>query len=492
MKIRHRLMILVGLPIVCQAITVGLLSMSQARVDQLVLQEAKAKRVVSATRDINAGLDRMVLVFTGAGLVGQGSKAGVKHQMKDLEKDFAQLSDLVKDNPEASNAVADLKFSSYKFVENIAELARSYKPGESKLFLSQFIGQEEFFESLQIRYEAVSNSVEKLMDIYQPLASDFQPQALKARADLRLTLLFAVVFNVLLVVYLALSVSRTTVARLGQLMKNLKAFTVGEPVIARLSGDDELTDLDKAFAEMADERQRFEEMKKSIRAMVNHDLRSPLTSMGLRLELLLERGQGSLPPEVLSELKTMNSEVHRLSRLAKTLLDIEKIEDGKIEMAPENVSCLDLVDTALGAIEMQAKWKKISISIDVPNQIICRCDRDRTIQVLVNLLSNAIKFTPSKSNISVAVSAVDNERIRFKVTDEGPGVPADQVSRLFSKFAQLEQSPETRQQGSGLGLYICKMLLSAQNGSIGYTAGETGGSAFWFELPMAEQCVAAI
>ena len=114
------------------------------------------------------------------------------------------------------------------------------------------------------------------------------------------------------------------------------------------------------------------------------------------------------------------------------------------------------------------------------------CDSDRTIQVLVNLLSNAIKFAPKDSVITLRSKLTTDHSFRFEVVDQGPGVPPDQINSLFAKFHQLDQPTAVKQEGSGLGLYICRMLITAQGGKVGYTSPGDRGSCFWFELPLKE------
>jgi signal transduction histidine kinase len=217
-------------------------------------------------------------------------------------------------------------------------------------------------------------------------------------------------------------------------------------------------------------------------AMLSHDLKSPLSSITLNVELILNTHSDSLPEQVKRILGRTQSDVNRLSRMASTLLDAEKLEAGKLNLSTSETRCSELIECALAAVWSLANQKGIELKIEQDGEIIVLCDKDRTIQVLVNLLANAIKFSPKKSAIAIRFLVTPARLIRFEVIDEGPGVPPNQVGSLFSKFQQLDQPSEIQKQGSGLGLYICKKLINAQGGKIGYLPAETGGSCFWFEF----------
>ena len=223
-----------------------------------------------------------------------------------------------------------------------------------------------------------------------------------------------------------------------------------------------------------------------MRAMVNHDLRSPLTSMVLRLELMMTTElAGDLSPKMLKDLKILRSETERLKRLANTLLDIDKMEDGSVDVKPVNTPCDEMVEVSVEAVLLQCSRKKIEIKQTLPEACEFYCDKDRTIQVIINFLSNAAKFAQKNSRIEVLVhqSELRPDFWRLEILDEGPGVPQDKRDKLFAKFVQLDQPDEVRKEGSGLGLYICKMLIEAQQGHVGFYARQTGGSSFWLEIP---------
>ncbi len=141
----------------------------------------------------------------------------------------------------------------------------------------------------------------------------------------------------------------------------------------------------------------------------------------------------------------------------------------------------NIVESSVSAVAFLAQHKQIEFEENIPNNIMVLCDEDRTIQCVVNLLSNAIKFSPKGSKVQVNVSSTEGW-YRLEVIDQGPGVPDSEQGNLFNKFVQLKQPESTKKEGSGLGLYICRLLIEAQGGRLGYRSPEEKGSCFYLEL----------
>lgn len=486
MKLRHKLVLLFGAPIIWQITATTFLASSLARIDRLAEEETNAKKVVSLCLEVQGLLGQTFVVLSTAGLVDPTRGSHTKDVIvQRMETDFVALHELTQTNNKAKPIVEKMEHDCRRLVDRwqeMAEAVRKMDALKTHFVFAEFLTKDEYVDSLVASFHEVHLDTADMLAIYEPIAQDFRPQALKAREDFRFALGATIVAGLVFVTAIALSLNRNTLQRLQTLMLNMRAFSKGDSVIVPLQGDDELADLDKAFRTIAEERNQLEEIRKSMRAMVSHDLRSPLASMLLKIELLLDPLAESLPPSVESQLRLLDSELQRLNRLANTLLDIEKIEDGNLDIYTELLPATDVIGTAIKSVEAQADWKRITIKVSADSELMCFADRDRTIQVLVNLLSNAIKFTPKGSAIEIVAGRASNGRLRLEVIDSGPGVPVDQVGRLFGKFSQLEQAQETRKQGSGLGLYICKMLIHAQKGEVGYEPREVG-SCFWFELP---------
>jgi signal transduction histidine kinase len=487
-KIRSQLIVLLGLPIVCQIASAAYLAHALEKEEALALQEMTAKRIVAICLEINGVMAQTVLAMGGLTLTGRGENETLEENLRSsTTKKIAELSELIGKDPHQKDLIAKFTVDSNRLIDNVADLARSYVPGKNQLFLSQFTSTDDYLDQLAMMIKGIQDDTSAMLKQYGPMARELKPKALHAKAELRKAVFTAIIANVLLVVILGAVLQFNTLERLKRLIANMHVFS-DKKIIAGLDGNDELSEISRAFCEVATQRNNFEEASRSLRAMVSHDLRSPLTSMGLSVEMAL--GEAEIPPKTKRTMKMVLSEITRLRRLANTLLDLEKMEDGKLEVQGELHYCDELIETAIAASSSLSEQKQIKIATELGDEE-CFCDRDRTIQILVNLLSNAVKFSPTASTVKISARQVDNF-VRIEIEDEGAGVAEADQAQLFGKFKQLDQAGETKAQGSGLGLYICKMLATAQHGRIGYSPGKEKGSCFWMELPVDESPTASV
>ncbi len=483
MKIRHRILILLALPLLALLFMVGPLSIALADVDRIAQKESEAKRIISLTDEIYGLIGKQIVLVAGSQF---GSPKKVERAANEIRGELRprinELKTLVNSNQKMLSLVDRIDINCQKHIDGWEEMSQTYGSGEQKFYMAQFLERYELAEFMKVLYDQLQEDVETLVNHYGREANEFQPRQLKNRENLRhiIELSVALVFTFVLIAYV--TTSKTTLARLQILMNNIRKFSRGEKSLDVLPGEDELAELDKAFRAMSDERNRLEEKRQAMRAMVNHDLRSPLTSINLRLDLLIDRSGPSLEAPVLDQLKRMYVESARLVRLASTLLDVDRLEDGMVDLDIKAHQTSALIDAASEAVLTLAERKSINFA-DETKRYTLMCDGDKVIQVLVNLLSNAIKFSPEHSIVIIKNELSEDKLIRFSIIDQGPGIPAADVDRLFSKFTRFAQNQPIKQDGSGLGLYICKMLIEAQGGRLGYTPTNEGGSCFWFELP---------
>ncbi|HMP50700.1 MAG TPA: ATP-binding protein [Candidatus Melainabacteria bacterium] len=216
-------------------------------------------------------------------------------------------------------------------------------------------------------------------------------------------------------------------------------------------------------------------------SMVSHELRTPLTSIKGSLGLL-EGGKGGELSDRGKRLVTMGrQECDRLVRLINDILDIRKIEAGKLEIERKSVVPSVIVAEAIEALSAYAAEHKVRIEAsDLASEPIL-ADRDRIAQVLTNLLSNAVKFSPEGGVVQVSSSLMP-DRVRIEVKDQGPGISEQDQKKLFKKFQQVNSTDSRPKGGTGLGLAICKSLVDQHEGEIGLTSAPGAGSTFWFEI----------
>jgi PAS domain S-box-containing protein len=226
-----------------------------------------------------------------------------------------------------------------------------------------------------------------------------------------------------------------------------------------------------------------EQMKKEFTSTLSHELRTPLTSIVGSLQLINSGVLGDVDKDVLELTHVAERNSQRLLDLINDILDIEKIESGKLTMMPELLSLDEVVGESLVlnkgfAERFQVRYEARGALL--PVQV--KADRKRLLQVMTNLLSNAAKFSPPGEPVEVTMED-HGAKVRVGVHDHGPGIPESFRSRIFARFAQADSSVTRQKGGTGLGLAICKRLIELMDGRIGFTDREGGGTVFYFELP---------
>jgi signal transduction histidine kinase len=173
-----------------------------------------------------------------------------------------------------------------------------------------------------------------------------------------------------------------------------------------------------------------------------------------------------------------------MQNILDDLLDLSRIQSGKIELHRRRVSAESLVTTAIAGHRAPAEEKGVLLRSEVlPGVGETFADPDRLDLVFSNLLGNAIRFTPAGSEVVVRARPVEGT-LRFEVTDSGPGIPVEHQAQLFEKFFRVPGAPSG---GVGLGLFICKEIVIAHGGTIGVISTPGQGATFWFELPLAPE-----
>ena len=230
------------------------------------------------------------------------------------------------------------------------------------------------------------------------------------------------------------------------------------------------------------ERKEMERRVSEFYSTVSHELRTPLTSIRASLGLLEGGLAGALSAKATKLVDIARSECDRLIRLINDILDIRKIEAGKLELRISPVSVKKIVDLTIQGTAGMALECGVKLVSVVTTEREIRADQDRLIQVLTNLVSNALKFSPPDGEVTVQVED-DGLFCRFSVTDKGPGIPEDQLSKLFGLFQQLDSTDSRPKGGTGLGLAISKAIVEQHGGVVGVDTKPGRGSTFYFDVP---------
>lgn len=236
------------------------------------------------------------------------------------------------------------------------------------------------------------------------------------------------------------------------------------------------------------ERKQIERMKNEFVSTVSHELRTPLTSIRGSLGLIAGGVAGEIPAQARMLVDIAHNNAERLVRLINDILDVEKIESGKLEFHNRNLDLMPLVEQALS--DNQAYGAQLGVSFTLTQsarEAWVYGDSDRLLQVMANLLSNAAKFSPRGATVSVAATQPQPGWVRVAVQDHGPGIPPEFHARIFEKFAQADSSDTRQKGGTGLGLSITRALVEKMNGFIGFDSTPGVGTTFYFELPLQRQ-----
>jgi NtrC-family two-component system sensor histidine kinase KinB len=215
---------------------------------------------------------------------------------------------------------------------------------------------------------------------------------------------------------------------------------------------------------------RFDELKNDLVATVAHELRTPLTSLRMAVHLCLEEAAGPLTEKQAELLHAAREDCERLQTIVDDLLDLSRMQSGRVEVSPVALSAKALAEAAA------ADTKTVVTVVEPILPVLA--DPERIGLVLHNLLQNAARYS---EHVELRVEPL-GDRVRFSVLDRGPGVPAEFRERIFDKFFRV---PGAKGEGIGLGLYISREIVQAHGGAIGVDDAPGGGSRFWFTLPTA-------
>jgi signal transduction histidine kinase len=251
---------------------------------------------------------------------------------------------------------------------------------------------------------------------------------------------------------------------------------------------------EKAQEEIRRRSQVLEEQNRSIQeanrlkseflANMSHELRTPLNAVIGFSEILIDEKTGAINPAQREYLNDIWTSGKHLLQLINDVLDLAKVEAGKMELNPQTFSVKAAIAEGCAIIKAAALKKNIALHIEAPPEdLVATLDPLRFKQVLYNLLSNAVKFTPDNGVVTLTVSRDDDQQIRLQVQDTGIGIKKEDLPRLFHEFEQLDSGLDRREQGTGLGLALTRKFVELQHGSITVESEFGKGSTFMVVLP---------
>jgi two-component system cell cycle sensor histidine kinase PleC len=248
-----------------------------------------------------------------------------------------------------------------------------------------------------------------------------------------------------------------------------------------------LSELADHLTRANEQLRRLSDAKSDFVAAVSHDLRTPLTTITEGIRLTEDGALGPVSSDQREFLRMAREDAQRLGDLIDDLLDIARIERGRLALHPARVIVQTEVRRVQASYVAYAREKGLAMAVELPEApLAVVCDPQHYYRILVNLVSNAVKYTPAGGRIVIRTSTGPDGMILTAVEDTGIGIPRDQQRHIFGKFIEIRRAGAVRSTGSGLGLALCRELVEANRGRIGFTSEEHSGSRFFFALPAAD------
>lgn len=269
--------------------------------------------------------------------------------------------------------------------------------------------------------------------------------------------------------------------QLGQALENARLFE--KTWRAHQELEKRVEDRTKELTHTLEELTSISQRKTDFVSSVSHELRTPLTSIKGYASILLAGKLGALPEEVRLRLEKVNKHSDELVQLVNELLDISRIESGKVTMKQEPQNLRKIVEEAIDMVSVLAKEKQIELSYVIPEDTLnILADRQQLQRVFINIINNAVKFTPSGGKINVRSKTMNNH-VQIDVTDTGYGIPEDSLEKLFNEFYRVDNPINQQIKGTGLGLALVKHIIEAHKGKIWVRSKVGAGSTFSFTIP---------
>jgi len=277
----------------------------------------------------------------------------------------------------------------------------------------------------------------------------------------------------------------------------LGLFAIVAVMLARLRASSERErdahrKLALSYAALDELRKQQLLIKDQILSNVSHELRTPLTAVHQFVTILLDGLAGELNHQQAEYLEIARKNVEQLTGMIQDLLDATRADAGKLSIEPSSVALPDVVTDVVRTLQSRAHELGIALDHEAGDALPpVFADPARIRQILINLIDNALKFTAGGGRVTVRTTRHDPDHARVSVADTGKGIPAEVVAKLFERLYQGARDATTSRQGLGLGLYICRELVTLQGGQIGVESEPGHGTEFWFTLPLLVQSAEA-
>jgi len=473
----HKALVLVLVPFAVNSIWIALLFSALDRTQQLVVSEQKLARTIDRLNAMNSIFyDALSEIYSYALLGRQEYRDSAIKKLTELRTIMSELNSLLDDSKETRTFLADVDLLTNRAMQQVNSEGMPGPREEVKSFLSKVSGLRRM---LHVIYHD-NASVKNLLADYKHRLSDLERSEARSRQTTQNLSVYGLAANFLLALVMVLWFIRDLSRRLTVLVDNASRLPKRQPLNDKFSGSDELSYLDESMHAASEELIRAWNHRDSLVAMVAHDLRSPLNSCEISLQLM--EFPANLDEDTAAQIRTVRSNIHRLLGLISDLLTVNNLEGSTLAIQKSPQPLNEIVESAILALQSLADAKQIVIDNETGAELV-DVDKERIVQVLLNYLSNAIKFSPKKSTIQI-IAERQYEKIMISVKDQGIGLNDLERNRVFDKFFQAKTDESVK--GFGLGLAICKLIVETHGGSVGVESAPGRGSRFWFTVDAAK------
>lgn len=264
--------------------------------------------------------------------------------------------------------------------------------------------------------------------------------------------------------------------------KDGKEIPVSDSAAPILDANGQVAGCIVVFRDVTRERE-IDRQKTEFVSVASHQLRTPLTSIKWFLEMLIDGDLGKLSTEQIDTLKQVFASNERMIDLVNRLLNVSRIESGRVKVEPKPTDLNDLIKGVITEITPLAKQLEQKVEVKISDSPVINIDQKLIREVFVNYMSNAIKYTPHGGKIVLSVKQ-DGQELIVAVKDDGIGIPNDQQSKIFHKFFRAENAVARETEGTGMGLYVCKSIIDLSGGRTWFDSKLDKGTTFYFSLPL--------
>lgn len=475
-RLLHKGLILISIPLIFEMFIFAKLMILQGQLEHETQRITNFKRFNDDANDIIR--DMVILGFIGRRqkILEFNANPQVRILLTDLQramtdcKQVAETPRVMQDITEGESAVDSL------FAE-IDRRSRQMHEGTYK----KMQGRDELVGQL---YDELTRMVMKLGN--RSISPKYELHSGELREKSRQVLNFALAFSILFAMCAAFMYRNNLVGRLDRVGENAKRLAKGEPLLAPVSGSDEIAELDATVHYAADQIGAAMKMRQEATAMITHDLKTPLQSVRSYFEMLGHGSFGELNERGTRLLQIGIRSVQHMAELINSVLQLEKLRTGNVTLETVKLQLTTLLDACLDSIKLLAGQKNIAILRGYDQSETSQIDGDAfwLEQVFSNILSNAIKFSPEDSTIYVGLKKQDHG-VEVQVHDQGPGIPENEIAQIFERYHRVESTAAIP--GTGLGLPIAKELIDLHHGSIAVESKPGSGCTFSVVLPFAQE-----